>query len=129
MLWPFGEKRHLITRGQLHSYIDKPNDDIEYVNVYAMNQWKTSSTAWKNIETDKTSILSQELTDNANRVSKWAIQSILAGADSMKLVFVTRQKLADNSKHRIVGKNKIVDMYRNKPNVNSKLCSIDWLKS
>ena len=103
MLWPFGQSRNLITRGQLHSFVNKTNDDIDYVNVYAMNQWKTSTSSWKNIETDRASILSQELSDNSTRVSKWAIQTMLAAADSMKIAFVTRQKLTDNTRHKIIG--------------------------
>lgn len=106
MIWPFGDNRTLITRGQTHSYIEKANDKIEYTNIYAMNQWRaaSASTAWKHVETDKSSILSQELTDNSTRVSKWALQTMFAGADSMKILFVKRQKLAFNKKHMVMGK-------------------------
>ena len=113
MQWAFGENRTLITRGQTHSYenlnsnADQTEEEkaqnIKYNNIYAMNQWKFTKSAWNNIDTEKTAVLSQELTDNINRVSKWALQSLLAGADNMKIVFVTRQKLSNNKKHAILG--------------------------
>lgn len=105
MKWPFGEGRTLLTRSQVHSYVPKSQDEIEYTNIYALNQWKYVKGAWKEIDSDKTAILSQELTDNANRVSKWAIQSMLAGADSMKIAFVSRQKPTNNKRHAIMGTN------------------------
>lgn len=114
MKWPFGKGRTLFTRGQLHSYEDygmaptvneegKEERSIKYTNIYAMNQWKFTKEGWSNIDIDKTAILSQELTDNTNRVSKWALQSMLAGADNMKITFVTRQKIMNNQKHQILG--------------------------
>jgi translation initiation factor 3 subunit D len=114
MKWPFGKGRTLFTRGQLHSYEDygiastvneagEKEKSIKYSNIYAMNQWRITKKGWSSIDSDKTAILSQELTDNANRVSKWAFQSMLAGADNMKIVFVTRQKLMNNEKHQILG--------------------------
>eukprot|EP00345_Euplotes_harpa_P006117 CAMPEP_0168330054 /NCGR_PEP_ID=MMETSP0213-20121227/7481_1 /TAXON_ID=151035 /ORGANISM="Euplotes harpa, Strain FSP1.4" /LENGTH=539 /DNA_ID=CAMNT_0008333509 /DNA_START=20 /DNA_END=1639 /DNA_ORIENTATION=- len=102
MEWPFGKGRTLITRGQLHSFMKKDNDDVNYCNIYAMNQWRFTKAGWSNIDTEKTSIFSQELTDNTNRVSKWAIQSMLAGADIMKILFVARQKILKNDKHYIM---------------------------
>jgi len=112
MRWPFGEGRHLLTRGQIHSFenlgtglaTDEENEDnIKYNNIYAMNQWKMSKDAWETIDNDKTAILSQQLTDNTNRVAKWALQSMFAGADKMKIVFVSRQKMINNKKHAIMG--------------------------
>jgi translation initiation factor 3 subunit D len=109
MKWPFGPNRTLLTRAQLHSYEnlsiggEEDPDNIKYNNIYTMNQWKFIKGNWENIDTDKTSILSVELTDNTNRVAKWAIQSLLAGADKMKIVFATRQKLGSNLKHKILG--------------------------
>jgi len=114
MKWPFGAQRTLITRGQVHCFEDfnTPNstlseeekkERIKFSNIYAMNQWKFTKSAWSNIDQDKAAVLSQEITDNTNRVSKWALQSMFAGADNMKIIFVTRQKLADNKKHQILG--------------------------
>lgn len=108
MKWPFGKNRTLITRGQMHSYESistgaGTEDQIKYTNIYAMNQWKFNKPEWKKVDADKTAILGGELTDNSNRVSKWALQSLFAGVDNMKIMFVTRQKLSSNLKHQIVG--------------------------
>ncbi|CAI2363188.1 unnamed protein product [Moneuplotes crassus] len=108
MKWPFGENRTLITRGQLHSFesISAGGDSeakIKYTNIYAMNQWKFNKAEWKKVDVDKTAVLGGELTDNSNRVSKWALQSLFAGADNMKIMFVKRQKLSNASKHQILG--------------------------
>jgi translation initiation factor 3 subunit D len=109
MKWPFGDKRTLYTRGQLHSFEDLGNVDedgnkkLKYNNIYAINQWKYTKSAWDSIDTSKTSVLSLELTDNARRAIKWALQSYFAGADNMKLTFTTRSKFSNNQKHEIVG--------------------------
>ena len=107
MRWPFGDGRTLITRGQLHSYEDMSGkgdeDSIKYSNIYAMNQWKFNKPEWDKIDADKAAVLGGELTDNNNRVSKWALQSLFAGADNMKIVFVKRQKLFSNLKQQIIG--------------------------
>lgn len=111
MKWPFGANRTLITRGQVHSFenLNQSSTDeddpsgIKYNNIYAVNQWKLAKDAWENIDADKAAILSLELTNNTKRMARWALQSMLAGAENMKLVFVNRQKLSNNKKHAILG--------------------------
>jgi len=109
MKWPFGKNRTLITRGQNHSFekitsgAENSEAKIKYSNIYALNQWKFNKPEWKKVDHDKTSVLGGELTDNSNRVAKWALQSLFAGVDNMKIVFVTRQKLSNASKHQIIG--------------------------
>jgi translation initiation factor 3 subunit D len=47
--------------------------------------------------------LRKELPNNFLKISKWAVQSYLAGVDNIKIGFVTRKNTKVNTTHSIVG--------------------------
>ena len=48
-------------------------------------------------------MLATELKNNSCKIARWAVQSMLAGADQMKVGFVTRKTRTDCYNHMIVG--------------------------
>ena len=51
-------------------------------------------------------MLANELKNNACKLAKWTVQSILAGADNLKFGYVTRYNVKDSSRHVILGTQK-----------------------
>ena len=47
-------------------------------------------------------VLATELKNNANKLAKWTCQALLAGADMMKIGYVTRAHPRDNSNHVVL---------------------------
>lgn len=47
--------------------------------------------------------LTKEVQNNSNKVSRWVVQSLLAGADQIKIAFIARKNAADNTKHVLLG--------------------------
>ena len=47
--------------------------------------------------------LTKEVQDNSCKVSRWVVQSLLAGVEQIKFVFVTRKLLKDPAHHVILG--------------------------
>ena len=47
--------------------------------------------------------MANELKNNACKLAKWTVQSILAGADNLKFGYVTRYSVKDSSRHVILG--------------------------
>ena len=48
-------------------------------------------------------MVATELKNNSCKLAKWATQSVLSGADQMKIGFVSRKTRADPYNHQIVG--------------------------
>jgi translation initiation factor 3 subunit D len=47
--------------------------------------------------------LKKELYNNHLKLTKWGVQSYLAGVDEMKIGFVTRKNMKNNTAHKLVG--------------------------
>ena len=55
------------------------------------------------LDTQRGAVLANELKNNACKLAKWTVQSILAGADNLKFGYVTRYNVKDSSRHVILG--------------------------
>ena len=55
------------------------------------------------LDTQRGACLANELKNNASKLAKWTIQSILAGADTLRFGYVTRYNVKDSSRHVILG--------------------------
>ena len=56
----------------------------------------------KQIETQRGAVIATELKNNANKLAKWTCCALLAGADIMKLGFVSRAHPKDPANHVIL---------------------------
>lgn len=101
-----GEDITLVVRCELHSYSVKGGEE-HYNTVFALNEWDSKYAGgvdWRQrYETQNSAILSTELKNNGYKIAKWTAQSILAGADKMKIGFVSRHQPSDIIHHDILG--------------------------
>ena len=81
--------------------------EIQFVNLKALNEWDSRSSGgvdWRQkLDTQRGAVLANELKNNACKLAKWTVQSILAGADNLKFGYVTRYNVKDSSRHVILG--------------------------
>lgn len=48
-------------------------------------------------------MLTRDVQENSNKVTRWVVQSLLAGVEQIKFAFVSRRNGKDNTKHAILG--------------------------
>merc|ERR1711962_294956 len=105
--WNLGNDINLICRCELDAVQQGTNGEIQFVNLKALNEWDSRSSGgvdWRQkLDTQRGAVLANELKNNACKLAKWTVQSILAGADNLKFGYVTRYNVKDSSRHVILG--------------------------
>lgn len=95
----------LVIRTELHAWTTKRNEE-QYMTTYAFNEWDSKFSAgvnWRQkIDTQRGAVLATELKNNSAKVAKWTAQSILAGAEHMKLGYVSRVAPTNHDEHVIL---------------------------
>jgi len=83
----------LVCRTELHGLVKK----TQYMTAFALNEYAPTSAGgpqtvnWRDkIDSQRGAVLATELKNNSFKLAKWTAQSILAGADQMKVGFVSR---------------------------------------
>ncbi|TIA89032.1 hypothetical protein E3P99_02251 [Wallemia hederae] len=108
------EKMDLIVRTELDAYIPnlkkKDPTPTPHITVRALNEFDHRAQGsggaldWRaKLDTQRGAVVATELKNNSVKLARWAVQSILAGADQMKFGFISRANPRDESKHVIVG--------------------------
>lgn len=79
----------------------------QLVSVCTLNEWDAKAagtTEWrKTIDTQRGALLAMEIKNNAQRLAKYTMSALLAGADSMRLGLVSRVTRADADAHVVLG--------------------------
>eukprot|EP00850_Spirogloea_muscicola_P016839 SM000140S00588 [mRNA] locus=s140:76311:80526:- [translate_table: standard] len=99
--WKLDEDITLVARCELHSVVEVKNAEV-FVTVNALNEFDSKITGvdWRQkLENQKGAVLATELKNNANKLAKWTSQALLAGAEQMKLGYVSRATPRDNYNH------------------------------
>jgi translation initiation factor 3 subunit D len=95
----------LIVRCELHAWTLKRSEE-QYMTAFAFNEWDSkysSGVNWRQkIDTQRGAVLATELKNNSAKVAKWTAQSILAGAEHMKLGYVSRVASTNPDEHVIL---------------------------
>jgi translation initiation factor 3 subunit D len=95
----------LVTRCELHGWLSKRGED-QNITVYALNEWDSKfsdGVNWRQkIDQQRGAVLATELKNNSCKLAKWTAQSILAGADQMKLGYVSRNASGNPYEHSIL---------------------------
>lgn len=55
------------------------------------------------LDSQRGAVLATELKNNSNKLAKWTLQAMLAGADLIKLGYVSRKHAKDSFNHVILG--------------------------
>merc|ERR1719460_2654702 len=78
-----------------------------FLRLYALNEIDAklnSSIDWRQkLESQRGAVLATELKNNSNKLAKWTLQAMLAGADLIKLGYVSRVHAKDSFNHVILG--------------------------
>jgi hypothetical protein len=70
----------------------------------ALNEFDLRATDWrKKLESQRGAVLAFETKNNLAKIAKWTMCALLAGADMVKLGYVSRAGPKDNSNHVILG--------------------------
>ncbi|THU46544.1 hypothetical protein C4D60_Mb09t06060 [Musa balbisiana] len=102
--WKLDEDTHIIARCEVHSVTDVKGQRA-FMTLNALNEFdpKFSGVDWRQkLETQRGAVLATELKNNANKLAKWTAQALLAGADLMKLGYVSRVHPRDHFNHVIL---------------------------
>ncbi|KAK8869935.1 eukaryotic translation initiation factor 3 subunit D [Kwoniella newhampshirensis] len=98
----------LIVRTEADAYVGKK--DV-LVTVKALNEFDPRSQGgagkpldWrKNLDTQKGAIVASEMKNNSAKLARWTVQSVLVGAEQMKMGYISRANPRDAQRHVIVG--------------------------
>jgi len=111
----------LVCRTELHGIVKKSNASSstvvdQYMTAFALNEYFDSTKAYsksntpnagminwrEKLDSQRGAVVGTELKNNAFKLAKWTAQSILAGADQMKIGFVSRNAPKNAYEHQIL---------------------------
>eukprot|EP00518_Triparma_eleuthera_P000555 CAMPEP_0182458768 /NCGR_PEP_ID=MMETSP1319-20130603/4027_1 /TAXON_ID=172717 /ORGANISM="Bolidomonas pacifica, Strain RCC208" /LENGTH=565 /DNA_ID=CAMNT_0024657515 /DNA_START=67 /DNA_END=1764 /DNA_ORIENTATION=+ len=102
---------NLVCRTELHGVVPKKKGAKadaarQYMTAYALNEWDASKSGGidfrSKVDGQRGAVLATELKNNAAKLSRWSAQSVLAGADVMKLGYVSRTDKRLNTSHEVL---------------------------
>lgn len=102
--WKLDDDMYLVARCEIHAVSDTKGQR-SYLTLNALNEFdpKYSGVDWRQkLETQRGAVLATELKNNTNKLAKWTAQALLAGADMMKLGYVSRCHIKDHFNHVIL---------------------------
>ena len=80
----------------------KQDEDL-FIRLFALNELDSKLTAgvdWRQkLDSQRGAVLATELKNNSNKLAKWTLQAMLAGADLIKLGYVSRKNPKSNENH------------------------------
>jgi hypothetical protein len=75
-----------------------------FLSLQALNEFDLRATDWrKKLESQRGAVLAFETKNNLAKIAKWTMCALLAGADMIKLGYVSRLGPRDNANHVILG--------------------------
>ncbi|QRV87462.1 eukaryotic translation initiation factor 3 subunit 7 [Ceratobasidium sp. AG-Ba] len=84
-------------------------DNAGLVTIKALNEFDSRAEGaggapdWRTkLDTQRGAVVATEMKNNSCKLAKWAVQSILAGAEVMKIGYVSRANPRDNTRHVIL---------------------------
>jgi translation initiation factor 3 subunit D len=103
----------VIVRTELHASV---KNGTQFMTSYALNEYNPSAMnlamtnpnnmllSWRDkIDAQRGAVLATEFKNNSFKIAKWTAMSILAGADFMKMGFVTRSNPKNPFEHILLG--------------------------
>jgi len=103
--WKLDDETSLVARCEVHAVNVDPRGERQFLTLNALNEFdpKVTGVDWrKKLETQRGAVLATELKNNANKLARWTTQALLAGADMMKLGYVSRLHPRDHYNHFIL---------------------------
>ncbi|KAJ3123983.1 hypothetical protein HK098_001469 [Nowakowskiella sp. JEL0407] len=131
--WEMGEDFTLVVRTQLDAAVLQPKNpallkqdrtsiaealedskhplsDTMFATVHALNEFDPKAVGaggapeWRQkLDAQRGAVMASEIKNNANKLAKWTVESILAGADQLRIGFISRTQPKDRNRHSILG--------------------------
>ncbi|KAK1224509.1 hypothetical protein PQX77_012588 [Marasmius sp. AFHP31] len=86
-----------------------PRDGQGLITIRALNEFDPRAQGaggapdWRTkLDAQRGAVVATEMKNNSCKLAKWAVQSILAGADLMKIGYISRANPRDNTRHVIL---------------------------
>ncbi|KAL8279254.1 hypothetical protein RQP46_008291 [Phenoliferia psychrophenolica] len=106
------EDVQIIIRTEVDSFVksQNPAEEDTYITVKTLNEFDTRAQGsggapdWRSkLDSQRGAVVATEMKNNSSKLARWAVQSILAGAEQMKMGYVSRVNPRDASRHTILG--------------------------
>ncbi|KAK9467849.1 eukaryotic translation initiation factor 3 subunit D [Lipomyces arxii] len=104
------EPLNLIVRTEVDGAIKGPTGEDSFITIKALNEFDPRAPGaggaldWRSkFSSQRGAVVATEMKNNSGKLARWTVQSVLAGADQMKLGFVSRANPKDKSRHSILG--------------------------
>eukprot|EP00038_Savillea_parva_P028741 m.66767 g.66767 ORF g.66767 m.66767 type:complete len:569 (+) comp8385_c0_seq2:58-1764(+) len=103
--WDLGDGIKVIARTEHDAVYKDKEGKTRFMNIKALNNWKTDPTMdWRQkLDSQRGAVLATELKNNAYKLAKWTISSLLAGSSQLRLGYVARVNPMDNEHHTVMG--------------------------
>jgi len=97
----------VLCRGEIDGVMKGKQNEDNFVRLYALNEIDPKLTGgidWRQkLDSQRGAVLATELKNNSNKLAKWTLQAMLAGADLIKLGYVSRTNPKAGEQHVILG--------------------------
>lgn len=105
--WQLNDSITMLVRCSLNAVVEPKikGEDNMYMTCMALNEFDPKETGvdWRRkLDSQRGAVLANELKNNSNKLGRWTVRSLLAGADLMQLGFVTRRNPAEKSPHQVL---------------------------
>lgn len=103
---PEDEPINLVVRTKVDAVQPGVSGEPTYVTLQALNEYggQNGVLEWKNkFVNQRGAIVAAEMKNNLAKLSRWTVESMLAGAKAMKIGFISRASPKDNTQHVVVG--------------------------
>ena len=102
---------HLIARTELDAISKNPvSGEPQQLTIHALNEFDNKAAGsggaldWRNkLASQRGAVVATEMKNNSSKLARWTTQAVLAGADMMKLGFVSRVAPRDANHHVVLG--------------------------
>ncbi|KAF9365475.1 hypothetical protein BGX34_009904 [Mortierella sp. NVP85] len=103
------ENISLFIRTEVDAVIKSAQGEDSYITIKALNEFDPRAQGaggavdWRQkLDSQLGAVVATEMKNNSCKLARWIIQTMLAGADHLKLGFVSRANPKDNSRHAIL---------------------------
>ncbi|PWZ03325.1 putative eukaryotic translation initiation factor 3 subunit 7 [Testicularia cyperi] len=103
----------LVIRAEVDAYMSSgvgSNKTKQLITIKTLNEfdWRAQGAGgapdWRSkLDTQRGAVVATEMKNNSFKLARFAVQSMLAGADSMKLGYISRASPRDATRHTILG--------------------------
>ncbi|GAA5938975.1 hypothetical protein JCM1841_002727 [Sporobolomyces salmonicolor] len=102
----------IVVRTEVDAFVKaaSANEEDTFINIKTLNEFDSRAQGsggapdWRTkLDSQRGAVVATEMKNNSSKLARWAVQSILAGAEQMKMGYVSRANPRDASRHTILG--------------------------